>query len=1247
MQFFNQLVAFVAAVLVISTSGLLVTEAHSLDWWIDSEGAVSERKDHGLVWYGTDKVSSGVCWLNEGREGPITVVSHLTPHLVPADYEEIVIAGLSSQEDTAKPSLALRWVLGGRFRDWRLQIVSEDGLLPEDQLTGFEGSSAFVNLMEGMACAPVKSHLYRGILSYDPKTGDISAAVWDLTTGRELYSAALPGLPSRAVMTPYINWKSVARELNTPILSLEKLTAAEGFTYVGLPVAVKDGLRWDLEELEESGGKSKVLEWPSVDSKFAGLSEASSKDIFTVSTVLRSEVEWPKQQVEGEIQLVFIQGEEQHRILREKWAPEKSETLIPGSQLPVGTGVLQFQYVIHDQIVPLSQQEVGIFRNRVYGDVQLDGIIKQGGTVEGTLEVWGEYPLRDQSIVLAASYKVQDDSETVSSKILIDTKVDATDSKVRLPFTLKLPDKRPRSVEMTMVTKDTEVDAVLKQTSFSVVNISTGENGNIAFLNDPSSELNKTVVDSLTPVLTEADYGVTLLSPEEMGNRAILNTENFDLLIVSHIPDWTRDQDNLMRFVREGGNVVFLGEAGRTLGRFDVDLPAFNDYELYDLGAVTEVVPVQDQTIISVDGGTAGEWTGLSAVGYVYPNASVFHPLLSGQDMYGRSKGLAAGLLVHYAGPYKGGHWLLFGITTPQFYSTQLFTQTVVEVLEKIGSGELILQAEKDMKQGVLGRFDFQITEPAPSGFLALSEDKTHFVRPDGKKFFMTGANYAGPFHNGFGFGNNVPVSLIEADFKKAKEAGINVFRIWSVDPDDTKTVEILTEMARKYGIYLLIVLDHPSSFTTSSFYQARVKRHAQTWGKEPMVLGYDLANEPDLQRIGGIRYDGSSTPVLRLAAYETMEDLINRSAVERDVANNAYPGFPQGTTHQDNLNLRAAFHLWQKFVAQYTSGGSDYSTFPDYKGDFEPDSTSESVFEAVNQSFQQWISMIKEVLDTYCPHQFITVGYDQSLVLLPANDQLDFANHHVYQRPTSYENVVKNLTTMDRLRLRFSNKPISLGEFGYSSGLMMPDGEFMDPYTAAVGELMFYLYAFAHDYSGVMVWMLNERPIPNMRHNELWMQAADLRGEERFGMYYYDGTLTGKPKPIAHAVRFFRRYADQFEPGIGTMTITRAKTRMGAGYVYEGPNALFVGDTCYVTDDVDFKSDRAANLMMIWNDTTLEIMSTADSKVGLRLSSFLGDVNLDSVNVVGSAGGIKMSDDFVFINLLEGETITIRKGGF
>jgi hypothetical protein len=485
------------------------------------------------------------------------------------------------------------------------------------------------------------------------------------------------------------------------------------------------------------------------------------------------------------------------------------------------------------------------------------------------------------------------------------------------------------------------------------------------------------------------------------------------------------------------------------------------------------------------------------------------------------------------------------------------------------------------------------------------SPDGKRLLTPDGKPLFLTGVNYHRGLDQGEWSQGTFDDTVFEDDFRKAHEAGINFMRLGPA-ARFYDSPEIVRECARKYGIYLIIILN----WGTRRDFVANAERVAQMYADEPMVLGYDLQNEPAPEALAGLTFDGNPSPAL---------------AFQKD---------------KPPAEALTAFRaLWPKAWERDLRGSA--STFP---GFFEkPASAEYSGFrDAMDQTLSQWIARHIAAIRKYDTHHLISVGYNTILAVLPANRQLDFVTHHVYESPFSYESVMINLTTMDRLAHLWPDKPFTLGEFGYTNGLVTNDGRYLDFHTSAVGEMAHYLYALAKGYSGVTKWVLTDW------HWDIIGKAGD-RGrptqiyEAYFGMYYYDGHAPGleRAKPIVPAVRFLREYVDGGGQG-GEIRIVRAPNAIGAGYVYRAPNALFVGDGHYRSGGLEFTAEHPANVMLSWKGSELRTMSTADAEIAIDPKAFLPGVQPETLRVSGHCGQWKLQGGRIVITALEGESLTI-----
>lgn len=712
---------------------------------------------------------------------------------------------------------------------------------------------------------------------------------------------------------------------------------------------------------------------------------------------------------------------------------------------------------------------------------------------------------------------------------------------------------------------------------------------------------------------------------------------NYDCLIISdNISLSDVQQKKLLNFLKSGKDLVLLGAKDINLPQ----LPVFERREIYYYKKTTGIVSYNNQKVTKSKINMKGDFSGTSAIAFEYPEVSRYVPLLAVKDKYSRNSGFAAGLLVNYAGEFENSSWLLFGVDSKDFYASDEFVNITVEVINKIKNKNFALDFRKEDKADK--NTYLPISSPAPTDFIRLSSDKKHFILPNGKKFFALGCNYIGPFERKTEYGEDYyNAKRLEQDFQKAKEAGINSFRFWNVRIDQyPERFKTIIELARKYQIYLILQpREHP--LPTDKKQMKLFRRNASVVNDETIALGYDLMNEPYITMVGSTSVNGRKTEILQHKVYENYsDDYFDRKWVDDIVANpGGWPELGKWIKGKDAKNLYAAHSMLRNYIEKYNPA-TDYSTLYGLDGELPIEPEYENFIASVDKTFADWILFHKKSIEQFGKNHFISVGYNTSLAALPCNNLLDFASHHIYQMPYSYEDVMKSVTTFDRLRAFWPDKPITLGEFGFSGGLKMPDGKYLGQDAASVAEMIVYLYAFANDYSGAYLWMLSEWPLANMRYNAPWISDDRQVYESQFGMYYYDGTPQGHPKPIAYATKFFREYIDSHNPGDGKLDIIHADTPTKTGYVFSDADALFVGNTKYDSKCLKFYSSSPVNVMLKWNSDELKIMATKDIEVKLNMAEF-GFSKNNVLNADSLYDSFEKTDDSIKIKLLKGNIVT------
>ena len=103
-----------------------------------------------------------------------------------------------------------------------------------------------------------------------------------------------------------------------------------------------------------------------------------------------------------------------------------------------------------------------------------------------------------------------------------------------------------------------------------------------------------------------------------------------------------------------------LETAPAQIGAFDPSFP---------LERVRSLAAAPGQHIVPLDVERRGEVSGWAASGVRGHNSARWVPLIQSRDRYGRPRGAAAALMVHYAGFYDGSSWAYFGVNSVDLFA--------------------------------------------------------------------------------------------------------------------------------------------------------------------------------------------------------------------------------------------------------------------------------------------------------------------------------------------------------------------------------------------------------------------------------------------------------------------------------------------------------------------------------------------------------------------------------------------------
>jgi hypothetical protein len=692
----------------------------------------------------------------------------------------------------------------------------------------------------------------------------------------------------------------------------------------------------------------------------------------------------------------------------------------------------------------------------------------------------------------------------------------------------------------------------------------------------------------------------------------------FDCLVLADSPGVPADlQPELAKFARGGGDLIFAG--GLAFSRLPANQKPFTDLAFdpqsrFRFQGEFSVRP-WNQANASLPAGALSPdkitLAGSSALGFAFPGQSEFHPLLEVVDSEGRRVAWAVGLLQHTGDEFNGSNWLMAGIEGKEFYQSPGLLAWMLDTVRSYSAPR-----SPDAAPAATASSAGKITIGNDGGL----------VRPDGSPFFIVGTNYCGPFDAKLEefFGKNVfSPEVLDAEFAKFQAVGINVLRSFSFGRMGTleapgERVQAIRDSARRHGIYLMpeiglkALLAGPLDIADNAKHAAAV---ARAYRGDPMVLGYDMANEPYLTEVGSMTFHGEPSPLVKLRPYETMTELMNKNMnkdwIDRQMqTTDGWLNLPHWLSPDTKRELLASVSIWIAYLKE--QGGSD-STFPGLNGkiDIQNSGKYAPFLTVLNETFTQWIDVMIQAIRSEDPDALITIGYNTALVALPVNEKLDFLNSHIYQRPYNFKDTEISLGTFDRLHAMYPNKPVTMGEFGLSNGLVL-NGASANYQTQALWEILHWLYPYAHGFGGVMKWMDNDWTTPYIhRYAKWWTDPKTLAYEEQFGLFRFDGTPSGTPKPIAWCTKFFADYL-QSNPKPGKLSVFETKNQVRAGFEYLADTAWFYGGEAFANRAIRWENPETKVVMVRWDAKTITLMSTVDLELEIDPAAMVNPPALD-----------------------------------
>ena len=664
-----------------------------------------------------------------------------------------------------------------------------------------------------------------------------------------------------------------------------------------------------------------------------------------------------------------------------------------------------------------------------------------------------------------------------------------------------------------------------------------------------------------------------------------------------------------------------------------LDLPFFEGSEIYEMGAVSEIGVISEAAYrypYEGDVTVFGDFTGLSAVGFPLYGITQYYPLMEARDEYGRDAGWALGTLVRYRDEYfePGAHITACSINEAYYYDTPQFFTAFEQTVCLMASDTLVARSlDKETASKAMQPDVIQASECR-----RVVIENGHFVYSDTHEpFNLVGANMLGTGEISNRYAPFSDYGDMDRVFARMSSAGINAVRVYSIQRTQTY-VDALIACARKYGVYLMPVIinnrpDYENMNETDI--KARAREVANFFKDEPMLLGYDMMNEPSFYEMGRTE---------------------NASGTRLEVTYN----YQQGSLVADFASYVANTPLC--FDPNQRQYDSDFFTFPQINGKApRPTDTllwaRRAGFDRMNslvETFLGWIrSGIREV-DTIHP---ATVGYYSAQVQFPGNEaSMDFTALHIYDNEEANFATLNNvITTYDRMKTAWPDRPISIGEYSYvNSYRRVPfgDGSLVNVDSGSLADFLLNAYSYAKGYDGAFKWQVDDQSYFASLINCGWLTTDDKRlYEGGTGFYFYDGTDDGRAKPIVNSTKALREVMNgNFSKGtFTTFADNTAENSVGTGFVYLADDVFMVGASQMTTPEISFTTTDSKPSVIIGYREGDGYILTASNDTRITIDPTAIGLTAGNISVSGFYAGMDIDNGMLVIDMLEDEKLIVE----
>ena len=415
--------------------------------------------------------------------------------------------------------------------------------------------------------------------------------------------------------------------------------------------------------------------------------------------------------------------------------------------------------------------------------------------------------------------------------------------------------------------------------------------------------------------------------------------------------------------------------------------------------------------------------------------------------------------------------------------------------------------------------------------------------------------------------------------FDTARASGFNSLRLFiqkenidEVNKGDFTRLDTVFNLARNNDLYILLTFNdyHSPDLAGLGRFNSKIVAHFKD---DPLVLGWDLENEPRLFNLLTATYPGGLPPLLTSALVDSLGELVSRA----DMGSRTIPG---SLRNQPDLayyyvNAVEAYVRYSQEAAAYNPSLIDYMRAPQAQK-WRP------FLDLLDQTIAAWIKPQLEPMKAADPARLFTIGWNWPiLAALPANRLLDFHQIHQYGN-VGYDKLQAIFAMLRSLRDTFPDMPVIMGEYGYSTDESRDASKPrpVDPRVAALHEAAMMCFLRAEGLAGGMKWMLND------------VRAAPNPFEAGLGLYADGDTPKPGQRICAHLAALWRNSEDK-----GQLTV-QPDQRSVIRLAYRTATGALAGGSGSPDPSLSWQTDYPAHIFMSWpvdGQTRLESSAALD----------------------------------------------------